>query len=90
VSGLRKKLDVARMLIEDIRATVTEESRRKALIAKQLVLLKRGHLKNNKDCKFWNDRVCGRIHLRILCSARGSRSRLFQTNSRATGKITFI
>jgi translin len=32
VSGLRKKLDVARMLIEDIRATVTEESRRKALI----------------------------------------------------------
>jgi hypothetical protein len=26
------KLDVARMLIEDIRATVTEESRRKALI----------------------------------------------------------
>jgi translin len=32
VSGLRKKLDVARMLIEDIRATVTEEGRRKALI----------------------------------------------------------
>jgi translin len=32
VSGLRKKLDVARKLIEDIRATVTEESRRKALI----------------------------------------------------------
>jgi translin len=32
VSGLRKKLDVARMLIEDIRATVTEESRRKMLI----------------------------------------------------------
>jgi translin len=32
VSGLRKKLDVAMMLIEDIRATVTEESRRKALI----------------------------------------------------------
>jgi translin len=32
VSGLRKKLDVARMLIEDIRATVTEESRRKALM----------------------------------------------------------
>jgi translin len=32
VSGLRKKLDVARRLIEDIRATVTEESRRKALI----------------------------------------------------------
>jgi predicted translin family RNA/ssDNA-binding protein len=32
VSGLRKKLDVARMLIEDIRATVTEESRRKAII----------------------------------------------------------
>jgi translin len=32
VSGLRKKLDVARMLIEDIRATVTEERRRKALI----------------------------------------------------------
>jgi translin len=32
VSGLRKKLDVARRLIEDIRATVTEESRRRALI----------------------------------------------------------
>ena len=32
VSGLRKKLDVARILIEDIRATVTEENRRKALI----------------------------------------------------------
>ena len=32
VSGLRKKLDVARILIEDIRATVTEESRRKALM----------------------------------------------------------
>jgi translin len=32
VSGLCKKLDVARMLIEDIRATVTGESRRKALI----------------------------------------------------------
>ncbi|MFL6525277.1 MAG: RNA-binding protein [Nitrososphaera sp.] len=32
VSGLRRKLDVARMLIEDIRATVTEESRRNALI----------------------------------------------------------
>lgn len=33
VAGLRKKLDVARMLIEDIRAVVTEESRRKALIS---------------------------------------------------------
>jgi translin len=32
VSGLRRKLDVARMLIEDIRATVTEESRRRSLI----------------------------------------------------------
>lgn len=32
VSGLRKKLDVARMLIEDVRAIVTEESRRKVLI----------------------------------------------------------
>ena len=32
MSGLHKKLDVARKLIEDIRATVTEESRRKALI----------------------------------------------------------
>ncbi len=32
VSGLRKKLDVARMLIEDIRAVVTEENRRKAMI----------------------------------------------------------
>ncbi|MEW6605560.1 MAG: RNA-binding protein, partial [Thermoproteota archaeon] len=33
VAGLRKKLDVARMLIEDIRAVVTEENRRKALIS---------------------------------------------------------
>lgn len=33
VSGLRKKLDVARMLIEDIRALVTEESRRRAMMA---------------------------------------------------------
>ena len=32
VSGVRRKLDVARKLIEDIRATVTEEKRRKALI----------------------------------------------------------
>jgi translin len=32
VPGLRKKLDVARMLIEDIRAVVTEEARRQALI----------------------------------------------------------
>lgn len=32
IAGLRKKLDVARMLIEDIRAVVTEESRRKALM----------------------------------------------------------
>jgi translin len=32
VPGLRKKLDVARMLIEDIRAVVTEESRRRAII----------------------------------------------------------
>lgn len=32
VSGLRKKLDVARMLIEDIRAVVTEESRRRAMV----------------------------------------------------------
>ncbi len=32
VSGLRKKLDVARMLIEDIRAVVTEEKRRRALM----------------------------------------------------------
>lgn len=32
VTGLRKKLDVARMLIEDIRAVVTEETRRKALM----------------------------------------------------------
>ncbi|HZC88923.1 MAG TPA: RNA-binding protein, partial [Nitrososphaera sp.] len=32
VSGLRKKLDVARILIEDIRAVVTEEKRRKTLI----------------------------------------------------------
>lgn len=33
VSGLRKKLDVARMLIEDIRAVVTEEARRRALMS---------------------------------------------------------
>jgi translin len=32
VAGLRKKLDVARMLIEDIRAVVTEEKRRKIMI----------------------------------------------------------
>lgn len=32
IPGLRKKLDVARMLIEDIRAVVTEESRRRAII----------------------------------------------------------
>jgi translin len=32
VSGLRKKLDVARILIEDIRAIITEEGRRKVLI----------------------------------------------------------
>jgi translin len=32
VPGLRKKLDIARILIEDIRAVVTEESRRRALI----------------------------------------------------------
>lgn len=32
VAGLRKKLDVARMLIEDVRAVVTEESRRRVLI----------------------------------------------------------
>jgi hypothetical protein len=31
-SACSTKIDVARMLIEDIRATVTEESRRKALI----------------------------------------------------------
>ncbi len=32
VSGLRKKLDVARIMIEDIRAVVTEEKRRRAMI----------------------------------------------------------
>jgi translin len=32
VPGLRKKLDVARMLVEDIRAVVTEESRRRTII----------------------------------------------------------
>src|ERR671938_1986260 len=32
VSGMRRKLDVAKMLIEDIRAVVTEETRRDALI----------------------------------------------------------
>jgi translin len=32
VGGLRKKLDVARIMIEDIRAVVTEEKRRRAMI----------------------------------------------------------
>ena len=32
VSGMRRKLDVARMLIEDVRAVVTEESRRQVII----------------------------------------------------------
>jgi translin len=32
VSGLRRKLDVAKMLIEDIRAVVTEETRREVMI----------------------------------------------------------
>src|SRR5262249_30697489 len=38
VPGLRKKLDVARVLIEDIRAVVTEENRRMALIGAVLDL----------------------------------------------------
>jgi translin len=42
VSGLRRKLDVARMLIEDIRAVVTEETRRKLLIDAIDRLEKRG------------------------------------------------
>jgi translin len=32
VSGMRRKLDVAKMLIEDIRAVVTEETRREVMI----------------------------------------------------------
>jgi translin len=32
VGGLRRKLDVAKMLIEDVRALITEESRRGNLI----------------------------------------------------------
>jgi translin len=32
VSGMRRKLDVAKMLIEDVRAVVTEESRRQVII----------------------------------------------------------
>lgn len=32
ISGLRRKLDVAKMLIEDIRAVVTEETRREVMI----------------------------------------------------------
>jgi translin len=32
ISGMRRKLDVAKMLIEDIRAVVTEETRRDKLI----------------------------------------------------------
>lgn len=42
VAGLRKKLDVARMLIEDIRAVVTEEKRRKATI-EAMDRLEKGH-----------------------------------------------
>jgi translin len=41
VPGLRKKLDVARMLVEDIRAVVTEETRRRALIEAISALEKR-------------------------------------------------
>jgi translin len=33
VSGLKRKLDVAKMLIEDVRSLVTEESRRQSLMA---------------------------------------------------------
>lgn len=33
VGGLKKKLDVAKMLIEDVRSLVTEESRRQSLMA---------------------------------------------------------
>src|ERR1051326_5849725 len=32
VSGMRRKLDVAKMLIEDVRAVVTEETRREVII----------------------------------------------------------
>jgi translin len=32
ISGMRRKLDVAKMLIEDVRAVVTEETRRNMLI----------------------------------------------------------
>lgn len=50
--GLRKKLDVARMLIEDIRAVVTEESRRKALMdavgSLEVKLGKRNETKRNE------------------------------------------
>ncbi|MFL6510908.1 MAG: RNA-binding protein [Nitrososphaera sp.] len=48
VSGLRKKLDVARILIEDIRATVTEESRRMALI-EAVGALEKKYSENNKN-----------------------------------------
>lgn len=41
VAGLRKKLDVARMLIEDIRAVVTEEKRRRAMVEAMSGLEKR-------------------------------------------------
>lgn len=41
VAGLRKKLDVARMLIEDIRAVVTEEKRRRAMVDAMAGLEKR-------------------------------------------------
>ena len=33
VGGLKRKLDVAKMLIEDVRSLVTEESRRQSLMA---------------------------------------------------------
>ncbi|MEO9362679.1 MAG: RNA-binding protein [Nitrososphaera sp.] len=41
VAGLRKKLDVARMLIEDIRAVVTEEKRRREMVDAMAGLEKR-------------------------------------------------
>jgi translin len=49
VSGVRRKLDVARKLIEDIRATVTEEKRRKVLI-EAIRNFETGHqIENNKS-----------------------------------------
>jgi predicted secreted protein len=45
-------MDVARMLIEDISATVTEESRRKAMIEEAVDSFKKRYRKNNNVHSF--------------------------------------